>query len=352
MNTQQLETTAKYLVSAGKGILAADESSPSCAKRFEAVGVESNEENRRKYRQILVDVPGGEQQLSGIIFFDETFWQNNDAGVSFRESASRRGITPGIKLDEGLVDLPGFPGEKVSKGLDTLPERLAKYRDAGAKFAKWRSVITIGKTEAGELTPTKECIDANAFVLARYARLCQDFDIVPIVEPEVLFDGTHTIERCEEVLGRTFDVLFRMMKAFRVHLPGAILKTSMVLPGKESGIPVDVNDVSTRTVRVLHEHAPAELGGVVFLSGGQLPADALKNLNLIAQKGPHPWGVTFSFSRALQDGALKFWGAYRDNPTGAQQVFARQLLLASQARDGKLPAEFAGDTFVTKSQDL
>jgi fructose-bisphosphate aldolase, class I len=347
MNTQKLSDTAKYLVRTGRGLLAADESANTCAKRFEAVGVENSEENRRKYRETLIEAKGNENQLSGIIYFDETFWQKNDQGVLFRESADKRGILAGIKVDEGLVDLAGFPNEKVSKGLDTLPERMKKYQEAGARFAKWRSVITIG-----EGIPTKECIDANAFVLARYARICQDHEIVPIVEPEVLFDGTHTPIKAEEVMGHTFEVLFRMMQAFRVHMSGAILKTSMVLPGKDSGIPVDAEDVSIKTARVLHEKVPHDLGGVVFLSGGQTPTDAMRNLNAIAQKGPHPWGVTFSYSRALQDPVLKYWAAHRDDTEGSSAVFTKQLAFAALARDGKLPAEISADTFVTKSQDL
>lgn len=346
MNQQQLESVARALVAPGKGILAADESSGSCQKRFDAVGVPCTESTRREYRDLLVTTPQGRGILSGVIFYDETFWQNTTGGKPLREFAAEAGMLPGIKVDEGLVDLPGFPGEKVSRGLDTLPERLVKYRDAGARFAKWRSVIAIGSD-----IPTKECIDANAYVLARYARLSQDFDIVPIVEPEVLFDGTHTAERMEEVMGRVFEVLFRMMRAYRVHIPGAILKTSMVLPGRESGIAINASDVADRTVRVLHTKVPHELGGVVFLSGGQVPLDAFKNLDAIAKRGPHPWGVTFSYSRALQDPVLKYWAAHREDISGAQRVFAGQLSAAALAREGKLPPEVAMDMFVTASQN-
>ena len=349
MNLDTLEATARYLVSSGRGILAADESNASAQKRFDAVGVESTPENRRLYRQVLLTTPEAKNALSGVIFYDETFWQNADSGRPLREVVAEKGVLPGIKLDEGLVDLPGFPNEKVSKGLDTLPERLPKYREAGAKFTKWRSVFAVD----GEV-PTKECIDANAFVLARYARLCQDFDIVPIVEPEVLFDGTHTGERVEEVLRQIFDVLFRMMKAYRVHLPGAILKTSMVLPGKDSGIAINAQDVSDRTVRVLHGHVPKELGGVVFLSGGQTPDDAFKNLHAIAEKGPHPWGVTFSYSRALQDPVLKYWAQHREDTKGAQTIFAQQLKDAVAASLGKYHAakEWERSAFVSEGQDL
>lgn len=347
MNTQLLEQIAHYLVSPGKGILAADESTGSANKRFAAVGVAETEDNRRRYRQLLLTTPVAKDVLSGVIFYDETFWQNTDDGRPFRTLTGESGIMPGIKVDEGLIDLSGFPNEKLTKGLDTLPDRMTNYRNNGAKFAKWRSVITIG-----EGIPSKECIDANAFVLARYARICQDNDIVPIVEPEVLFDGTHTAERAEEVMKNVFDVLFRMMKAYRVHLPGAILKTSMVLPGKESGIAIDTEDVATRTVRVLHEHVPAELGGVVFLSGGQKPDDALKNLNAIAKKGPHPWGLTFSYSRALQDPVLRHWAGQQDDIVGSQNIFTEQLRMAVDAREGRLQDTAPVDTFVSGSQDL
>jgi fructose-bisphosphate aldolase class I len=344
MNTEELEHIAKQLVTPGKGILAADESNTSCQKRFDAVQVECTPESRRQYRQVLVTAHNSERYLNGIIFFDETFWQATDGGINFRSVAAHDGILPGIKVDEGLVDLPGFDGEKVSKGLDTLPERIANYAQHGAKFAKWRSVITIG-----DGIPTDECIGANTYVLSRYARICQDAGIVPMVEPEVLFDGDHTIERCEEVMVHTLDILFQTMRAFRVHLPGTILKTSMVLPGKDSGVPIDHADVAERTVRVLHEHVPHELGGVVFLSGGQAPDDAFINLNRIAGKGPHPWGVTFSYSRALQDPVLKAWAHHASN---ASELFTEQLKRASAATSGKLDESEKSENFVSHSQDL
>ncbi|MEK7118842.1 MAG: class I fructose-bisphosphate aldolase [Patescibacteria group bacterium] len=338
MDTALLETTAHALIAPGKGILAADESTPSINQRFAAVGVEQTEENHRRYRQILVTTPAAHGTLSGVIFYDETFWENADDGKPLRTYCVENDTMPGIKLDEGFTDLPGFPGEKISKGLDALPERIPKYRDAGAKFAKWRSVIAIGQTPEGASIPTEECINANAFVLARYARICQDTGLVPIVEPEVLFDGTHTTKECEDALARVLDGLFVAMRAYRVHLPGVILKTSMVLPGKDSGVAIDAEDVAERTVRVLREYAPKELGGVVFLSGGQTPSDAFRNLNAIAKLGPHPWSVTFSFSRALQDPVLKYWAMHRDDSDGTKAIFARQLAIAVAARLGKLPA--------------
>lgn len=347
MNETLLASNAKYLVAPGRGVLAADESSPSCQKRFDAVGVECTADTRRDYREILITTPEAKGILSGVIFYDETFWQSTREGKLLREYCVENGILPGIKVDEGLADLPGFPGEKVTRGLDTLPERMAKYRDAGAKFAKWRAVIAIGPG-----IPTDNLIGANAFLLARYARICQEHDIVPMVEPEVLFDGSHTIEECETVIARVYNMLFSFMKEYKVYLPGAILKTSMVIPGKESTQKMDPSDVAVRTTHALHGFVPAELGGVVFLSGGQTPTQAFLNLNAIAKKAPHPWGVTFSFSRALQDPVLKYWAEHRDDMKGAMNVFAHQLKIAVDARDGKLNTADLGGDFVSASQDL
>jgi len=348
MDLQALEHIAKKLVAPGKGLLAADESANTCAKRFEAVGAECTAETRRIYRQLLLTTPAAEHCLSGVILYDETFWQNNDAGIPLRNYLAEHDIVPGIKVDLGLVDLPGFPGEKVTRGLDDLPERMAKYAAAGAKFAKWRAVITIG-----DGIPTDECIGANTYTLARYARICQDVGIVPIVEPEVLFDGDHTSEQCEQVMAHTFDILFATMRQFRVHLPGAILKTSMVLPGKDSGTAIDHTDVADRTCRVLHHHVPHELGGVVFLSGGQTSTDAFINLNQIAQRGPHPWGVTFSYSRALQDPVLRAWAKHPQATADVQDIFHQQMVLATAASKGELnESAVEHDSFVSHSQDL
>lgn len=348
MDTEKLEHIAKMMVAHGKGLLAADESNASCEKRFDSVGVECTEDTRREYRQILLTTPGAEQYMSGAILYDETFWQSGTEGQAFRVVMKKRDVMPGIKVDKGLIDLPGFPNEKLTQGLDGLPEQMKAYAAGGAQFAKWRSVITIG-----DGIPTDECIGANTFVLSRYARICQDAGIVPMVEPEVLFDGTHSIEDCERVMARVFDILFQTMRAFRVHLPGAILKTSMVLPGKDSGHAIDHSDVADRTCRVLHEHVPHELGGVVFLSGGQKPHDALINLNRIAQRGPHPWGVTFSYSRALQDPVLKAWAKDRHATHDLQQLFLQQMELASAASKGELDeSALQSDSFVSHSQDL
>lgn len=345
---EQLEKIAQNLVAPGKGILAADESNKSCEKRFVAVNVECTETTRQQYRQLLITAPGAENILSGVIFYEETFNQSTDLGQLFREFLANKDISPGIKVDKGLIELPGFPKEKITQGLDGLPERVKDFADQGAKFAKWRAVITID-----EGTPTTEAMIANSFVLARYARICQDVGIVPIVEPEVLYDGKHTIEKCEEVISHTYNHLFQAMKALRVHLPGAILKTSMVLPGKDSGIKMNHDDVANRTVRALHAHVPHDLGGVVFLSGGQTSNDAFINLNRIIRLGPHPWGMTFSYSRALQDPVLKAWAANRNDVQTAQSIFMRQLNFASAASKGILSeAQLLEDNFVSHSQDL
>jgi fructose-bisphosphate aldolase class I len=348
MDIQLLETTAKQLVTPGRGLLAADESNASCQKRFDSVGVPCTEETRREYRDILLTTPGAEQYMSGVILFDETFWQSARNGIVFREYLKNHQTLPGIKVDKGLIDLPGFQGEKATEGLDGLADRMATYHSAGARFAKWRCVIAIGDD-----IPTDECIGNNTLTLARYARVCQELDIVPIVEPEVLFDGTHTIEHCEAVMAHVYDLLFQTMRSFKVHLPGTVLKTAMVLPGKSSGVAIDHADVATRTVRALHEHVPTELGGVVFLSGGQTSHDAFINLNRIAQQGPHPWGVTFSYSRALQDPVLKAWAASRHAVHDIKQLFFQQLQLASAASLGKLDeTQLECTDFVSHAQDL
>ncbi len=351
MDTKLLEDAAKSMVVAGKGLLAADESSASCQKRFDAVGVPCTEETRREYRELLLTTPDAKDFLTGVIMFDETFWQSTAHGQVFREYLKNHDILPGIKVDKGLVDLPGFPDEKVSEGLDGLPARMETYEGAGARFAKWRAVVTIG-----DGIPTDECIGANTLVLARYARICQDANIVPIVEPEVLFDGKHSADQCEQAMAHTLDILFQTMRAFRVHLPGAILKTSMVLPGKDSGTAIDHDDVAERTIRVFKQHVPQDLGGIVFLSGGQTSNDAFANLNRIIRRAKQealPQGVTFSYSRALQDPVLKAWAKDRDDKQGVQAIFRRQLQYASAASKGELDeTKLQSEDFVSHAQDL
>lgn len=348
MIVQDLEQIAKALVAPGKGILAADESDKTCQKRFDAVGIECTEETRREYRELLFTTPGAHDFMSGVIFYDETFWQKTSDGQTFPAYLAANNVIPIIKVDKGLIDLPGFPGEKVTQGLDGLPERMVKYYESGARAAKWRAVI-----EIGDGIPTDECIAANAFVLGRYARICQDAGIVPMVEPEVLFDGKHSIDQCEEIMSHTFKVLFETLTALRVHISGTILKTSMVLPGKDSGIPINHNDVAERTVRALHNYVPHDLGGVVFLSGGQTSNDAFMNLNRIAKLAPHPWGVTFSYSRALQDPVLKAWAKNREAKEEVQALFYKQLHMASEASKGTLDeSQLTTTTEASHAQDL
>lgn len=346
MDTNKLETIAKQIVADGKGLVAADESNGSSKKRFDAVGIESSPESRRQYRQILITAEGINKYVSGIILYDETFWQTTDDGNGFTDYLAENGMLPGIKVDKGLIELPGFDKEKTTQGLDGLPEQMENYAHGGAKFAKWRSLITIGDD-----IPSDACIDANAYVLARYARICQDYNIVPLIEPEILFDGTHTIERCEQVMRKVFDMTVDLLKHYKVYLPGMILKTSMVLPGKDSGHAIDNSDVAARTAGVLKDCWPRELGGVVFLSGGQTPNDAFINLNRIKQNGPFNWGVTFSFSRAIQDPVLKLWAKNRDI-SAATDVYIRQLQLVQQASLGQLDENINIDSFVSHSQDL
>ncbi len=345
--SDNLADIARSLVAKGKGILAADESSPTCAKRFDLVGIECTEETRREYRELLLTTPEASQHMSGVIHFDETFWQSTDS-QTFPEYLKSQNIIPGIKVDKGLIPLDKFEGEKISQGLDGLKERMDKYFESGARFAKWRSVIAIG-----DGIPTPQCIQANAFVLTRYAAICQAAGIVPIVEPEVLYDGTHTIDSCYETIIKVYDALFGSLREYRVDMSGVILKTSMVLPGKTSGISINYDEVAEKTVKALHEHLPQDLGGVVFLSGGQTSNDAFINLNRIAKLGPHPWGLTFSYSRALQDPVLKLWAKDRENKKAVQELFANQLRLAGAASLGELnESELHDNTEATKSQDL
>lgn len=330
MDLHLLETTAKQMVRAGHGLLASDDSS---TKRFDAVNLENSEEARRVFRQTLLTSELVPEVLSGVILFEETFKEKLDNGKMVPEYLMEMGILPGIKLDQGLVDLPGFPGEKIVTGLDALPKRAEEFSKLGARFAKWRAVITIG-----DGIPTEECIGANIFVLARYAKICQENNIVPIVEPEVNLEGTHSSEKCEEVTAHVYDILFQTLRAFRVHLPGCVLKTAMVVPGKSSEEQMNPDIVAERTVRVMKNHIPAELGGVVFLSGGQTTRQAFINLNRIEQKaiGELPFGVTFSYLRALQDSSLTYWAANVGDVKGTQAILNDLLQKAGQARLGTL----------------
>jgi len=330
MNIQELSRTAQAMVAEGKGILAADESSGTIAKRFASVGVESTEENRRQYRQLLLTTEGVEQFISGVIMYDETIRQSTDDGTPFPKVLQDKGIIPGIKVDKGAKDMPLFPGEKITEGLDGLRERLIEYRDMGARFAKWRAVIAIG-----EDIPSITCMQANAEVLARYAALCQEQDIVPIVEPEVLMDGSHDIIECQQVSEVMFASLFAWLRDHGVVPEGLMLKPNMVISGKESAEQADVDEVADRTIETLRHTVPAAVPGVVFLSGGQTPELATEHLNAMNQRGPHPWVLSFSYSRALQEPVLNTWRGDPSKVAEAQRIFYHRAKMNSMARQGR-----------------
>jgi fructose-bisphosphate aldolase class I len=322
----EIETTAHAMVTKGKGLLAADESFPTIQKRFAAQNLESTAETRRMYREMLFSTSGIESYISGIIMFDETIRQNASNGQSFVELLKRRGIIPGIKVDKGTFDMPGFPGEKLTAGLDGLRDRLKEYRDLGARFTKWRAVITIGSR-----TPTPVNIEANARFLALFAALSQ--------EAGVLMDGDHDIDRCEEASFAVLETVFAGLRDCRVHLEGMLLKASMVLPGKRSPNQVPVSQVAETTIRTLRRVVPAAVPGIVFLSGGQSPEEATRHLNAMNALGSHPWEISFSFARALQEPALKTWKGAASNVAAAQRIFFHRAKCNSEARYGKYSEE-------------
>jgi fructose-bisphosphate aldolase class I len=334
MSLQELETVARAMVAKGKGILAADESSGTIKRRFDSIKIESNENTRRAYREMLLTTKGIEEAISGVILFDETIRTATSDGTPFPQVLSKKGIMPGIKVDKGPVDIPGFPGEVVTEGLDGLRGRVKEYRELGAKFAKWRAVINIG-----DGIPTATCLEANAHALARYAALCQEGGLVPIVEPEVLLDGSHTIERCQEVTEQTLKVTFAQLFDQRVYLEGMILKPSMVVPGKDCPKQASVEEVAERTIRCLKRTVPAAVPGIAFLSGGQSAEKATEHLNAMNSMGPHPWEVSFSYARALQDPALKAWKGEAGNVAAAQKIFYHRAKCNAAARYGRYNKE-------------
>ena len=334
MDEALLSKTAAAMVARGKGVLAADESSGTCEKRFKSVNVECTEETRRTYRGLLFTAPGAEQHISGVILFDETLRQKTNDGVLFPDYLAGKGILPGIKVDKGAMDLALCPGEKVTEGLDGLRPRLAEYFKLGARFAKWRAVITIG---AG--IPSHACLYANAHALARYAALCQEASVVPMIEPEVLLDGDHTVERCEEVTEAALRATYAAMAAHNVSVEHLILKTSMVVSGKECARQAPVDEVAERTIRVLKRTVPAAQPGIVFLSGGQTDEAATAHLNAMAAMKGLPWPLTFSYSRALQNPALKTWRGEAKNAAAAQKAFHHRAHMNGLAAQGKWKAE-------------
>ena len=330
MTMRDLESTIALLMAPGKGILAADESHGTISRRFEALGIEPSEENRRRYRQMLFSTPHIGEYISGVILFDETLRQSADDGRRLVEILVDSGIVPGIKVDQGAKPLAGAPGERVTEGLDGARERLEAYRTLGARFAKWRAVIAIG-----DGIPSTYCLDANAHALARYAALCQEVGLVPIVEPEVLMDGAHSLERCFEVTEETLDRVFIALRAHRVILEQILLKPNMVMPGASSTQQASIREVADASVRCLRRAVPAAVPGVVFLSGGQEPLAATAHLNAMnAMPVTHPWPLSFSFARALQSPAMEAWrGEPRDVPAG-QRAFSHRARCNAAARMG------------------
>ncbi|MEA2027173.1 MAG: class I fructose-bisphosphate aldolase [Chloroflexota bacterium] len=324
-----LAATAQALVAPGKGILAADESTPTIGKRFHAVGLESTEENRRAYREMLFTTPGVEADISGVILFDETIRQDSSDGTPFADLLASRGISPGIKVDKGAKPLAGAGGEKATEGLDGLRERLAEYHQFGARFTKWRAVLSIGPG-----IPTRACISTNAIKLARFAALSQEADLVPIIEPEVLMDGTHPIERSYEVTADVIGALFAELHAHHVRLEGLLLKVNMVLSGYDCPEQATKDEIAEWTLRCLSRHLPPVVPGVVFLSGGQSEEMATVNLDAINRAGSHPWELSFSFGRALQSSALRAWAHDPTDVTAAQGAFQRRAGLTAAARRG------------------
>jgi fructose-bisphosphate aldolase, class I len=333
MSHSDLERVAAAMVAKNKGILAADESTATCTKRFEKLGIESTEENRRAYRDLLFTTPDVAQYISGVILFDETIRQKTAAGVPFPTYLAGLGIVPGIKVDTGAKALAGFPNETITEGLDGLRERMAEYYKLGARFAKWRAVIDIG---AG--IPTRYAIEANAHALARYAAICQEQNIVPMVEPEVLMDGAHTIERCEEVTNAALGEVFVQLQRQRIHLEGMILKPNMVISGKKCPTQASAEQVAAATVRTLKRHVPSAVPGIAFLSGGQSPAQAALHLSLMNHSAPLPWQLSFSYGRALQDAALTTWSGKAANVAAAQKQFHKWAHLNGLARSGAFQA--------------
>ena len=332
-----LQATVDALVQPGKGILAADESGPTIAKRFKAIGVESTEENRRSYRNLLLATPGLGAFISGVILYEETLAQRADDGAPLPELAVRQGIVPGIKVDAGKIALARAPGDEITQGLDGLAKRLAAYKEQGARFAKWRAVYNISDT-----LPSRLAIEANADSLARYAAICQEGDVVPIVEPEVLMDGGHTLERCAGVTEAVLHAVFDALHRHRVQLEHMLLKPSMVVAGKEHGRQASVAEVAAQTVRVLRRCVPAAVPGIFFLSGGQTPVEATAHLDAMNRLGPQPWTLSFSYGRALQDPALKVWKGQAGNARSAQDALLGRARLNGAAREGRYEAAMEG----------
>jgi len=335
MNLDELNKVARAMVAPGKGILAADESSGTIKKRFDAIGVESTEENRRDYREMMFRTTEAmKNHISGVILYDETIWQKAKDGTPLVKIIEQAGSIPGIKVDEGTKALPGCPGELITAGLDKLADRLPKYYEQGARFAKWRAVIDIG---AG--IPSWTCVHANAHALARYAALCQAAQIVPIVEPEVLMDGDHDIDRCVEVTTWVLKETFQELFYNRVPLEGIVLKPNMAVPGKKSAKKASVQEVAEKTVKMLKNCVPGAVPGIAFLSGGQSDEEATAHLDAMNKIGNLPWALTFSYGRALQHAPQKAWSGKSENVPAAQSAFAHRAKMNGLAALGQWKAD-------------
>lgn len=329
--TETLESIAQAMVAPGKGILAADESSGTIKKRFDSINVESTADSRRDYREMLFRTDEAmKDHISGVILYDETIRQKAKDGTPLVDLIRKAGSIPGIKVDAGAKDMPGFPGEKITEGLDGLGERLAEYYDLGARFAKWRAVIDIA-----DGIPTRACLQANAEALARYAALCQQAKIVPIVEPEVLMDGGHDIDRCFEVTEETLRIVFDRLAAHRVNLAGTILKPNMVISGKKCGKQAGVEEVAEKTIACFKRTVPVAIPGIVFLSGGQSDEDATAHLNAMNAIGGFPWKMSFSYGRALQAAPLKAWSGKTENVPAGQKAFLHRAKMNGLAALGE-----------------
>lgn len=336
--TNALYETARGLVAPGKGILAADESDPTIAKRFASIGLESTEEGRRAYRELLFTTEGAEEFISGVILYDETIRQNATDGTPFPRLLASKGIIPGIKVDKGAKPLALSDGEKVTEGLDGLRGRLEEYRELGARFAKWRAVYSVAPDK-----PSAYCVRTNAHALARYAALCQEAGLAPIVEPEVLMDGGHSIEASAEATGRVLQAVFAELHDQRVDLRGMLLKPNMVLSGYDAARRAGVDEVADATIDVMARHVPAAVPGIVFLSGGQSDEDATRHLNAMNARGPHPWELSFSYGRALQAPALKAWAGKPENVEAGKRAYYHRARLNGAARAATYSADMEGE---------
>ena len=338
MPVQDLNNIARLLVPPSKGILAADESLETIQKRFDSISIENNEENRKAYRELLFSTAGLEEYISGVILFDETIKDKDSNGKPFPQIISEKGIIPGIKVDLGKIDLPNFPGEVITEGLDGLSDRLKEYSSLGAKFTKWRAEINIG-----EKIPSLNCISANSEALARFAALSQKEGIVPMVEPEVMMKGSHDIDRSREVTASVLQNLFLKLKEHAVDFSKILLKINMVMPGEDCPSQVTADVIATETVELFKKFVPKEVPGIVFLSGGQTSVQATENLNAINQIKDAPWPLSFSFGRALQDEALKVWAGKLENKETAQKALLRRAKLVSLARQGNYRKEMENE---------